>query len=188
MEFLYVKQFNLNFWILFSCKNFFWNHSIFKKICQRAHSPKNSNHIFKTIHLKLHIRKKNQVLCFQNIQQPCGKYKIKEIYVIRQPGGPYWEKLCRGRRLREVLNTEGTILSSTDRLRLVNYIFIIFFLNLSKFFPKEPKWFRALITARSFINWTIFERVNGSLNRGVWAAVTTKNTRMSKRSANTKLV
>ena len=40
--------------------------------------------------------------------------------------------------------------------------FLFFFQNLAKRFPKEPEWFRAVITARSSINWTIFERVNGS--------------------------
>ena len=42
----------------------------------------------------------------------------------------------------------------------VNNMFI--FLNLTKFFPIEPEWLRAVNTARSFINWKIFERVNGS--------------------------
>ena len=31
-----------------------------------------------------------------------------------------------------------------------------------KFSPKEPEWFMAVITTRSSINWTIFERVDGS--------------------------
>ena len=46
----------------------------------------------------------------------------------------------------------------------VNNIFV-FFWNLAKCLPKEPEWFRALITARSSVNWTAFERVNGIQNR-----------------------
>ena len=41
----------------------------------------------------------------------------------------------------------------TDPLPVNN---IFFFLNVPKFFPKEPEWFRAVNTARSSINWTIF--------------------------------
>ena len=44
------------------------------------------------------------------------------IYVIHQPGGPYWEKLCP----RAVLKTEGTVFPNTDQPRLVNNIFIFF--------------------------------------------------------------
>ena len=42
------------------------------------------------------------------------------------------------RRLRAVLKTEGTVFLNTDRPRLVNNIFINFFLT-TKFFPKEPE-------------------------------------------------
>ena len=41
--------------------------------------------------------------------------------------------------------------------------FFIFFFNLRKFFLKEPEWFKAVTTARSSINWTIFERVKTPL-------------------------
>ena len=40
--------------------------------------------------------------------------------------------------------------------------YYFFFLNSTEFFPKEAKWFRAVITGRSSINWTIFERGNGT--------------------------
>ena len=43
------------------------------------------------------------------------------------------------------------------------YIYIFFFFNLRKFFLKEPEWFKAVTTARSSINWTIFERVKTPL-------------------------
>ena len=60
----------------------------------------------------------------------------------------------------------------TDRPKLVNNIYIyiyiyifffFFFFNLRKFFLKEPEWFKAVTTARSSINWTIFERVKTPL-------------------------
>ena len=57
--------------------------------------------------------------------------------------------------------TEGTVFPNTDQPRLVNNIFT-FPLNLTKFFAKEPKRFRGVITARSSINWTIFDEVNSS--------------------------
>ena len=45
------------------------------------------------------------------------------------------------------------------------YLLIFFYyLNSTKCFPEEPLWFKAVITARSSMNWTIFERVNGSWN------------------------
>lgn len=43
---------------------------------------------------------------------------------------------------------------------------LFFFLNQTKCCPKEPSWFRALITARSSINRTIFEPVDGTEGRG----------------------
>ena len=42
----------------------------------------------------------------------------------------------------------------------------ITFFNLTRFFPKEPELFRAVNTARSSVDWTIFERVNGNWKRG----------------------
>ena len=61
-----------------------------------------------------------------------------------------------------ILMSVGTVFPNTDRVRLVKDIFIFFSWKLTKFIPKEPQWFRAVITARSSVNWTIFERVNGS--------------------------
>ena len=43
------------------------------------------------------------------------------------------------------------------------FFFFFFFFNLRKFFLKEPEWFKAVTTARSSINWTIFERVKTPL-------------------------
>ena len=47
---------------------------------------------------------------------------LLNIYVIHQPGGPYWEKTvpdvldtARGRRPRAVSKTEGTVFPNTDR-------------------------------------------------------------------------
>ena len=37
--------------------------------------------------------------------------------------------------------------------------FLFLPLNLTKSFPKELEWFRAVTTSRSFINWTIFGRL-----------------------------
>ena len=45
---------------------------------------------------------------------------------------------ARGRRPRAVLRTEGTIIPNTDRLRLVNDIFIFPF-NFTESFPNEPE-------------------------------------------------
>ena len=61
-----------------------------------------------------------------------------------------------------VLKTKGTVFSTTDRPRLVNNIFIF-----SKYMPKEPELFRAVITTRCSLNRTIFERVNGN-TKGVF--------------------
>ena len=44
---------------------------------------------------------------------------------------------------------------------IINFFY---YLNSTKYFPEEPLWFKAVITARSSMNWTIFERVNGSWN------------------------
>ena len=65
-----------------------------------------------------------------------------------------------GRRRRAALKTSDTVFPIMDRPRLANNIF--FFFNLAKFYPKECEWFRAVNTARSSINWAIFEQVNGS--------------------------
>ena len=53
---------------------------------------------------------------------------------------------ARGRSPRAVLKTSGTVFPNTDRPRLVNKIL----------------FFSRVIKARSFINWTILEQVNGS--------------------------
>ena len=45
-----------------------------------------------------------------------------------------------------------------------NLLIFFYYLNSTKCFPEEPLWFKAVITARSSMNWTIFERVNGSRN------------------------
>ena len=68
---------------------------------------------------------------------------------------------------KTVLKTEGTVFPDTGRLRLVNNTF--FSLSLTKFFPKKNP--NDLVEGCSngkifHWNWTIFERVCGSLNRG----------------------
>ena len=68
---------------------------------------------------------------------------------------------ARGCRPRTVLKTECTVFPNSNRPSLVNNIFT-FFLHCTKSLPKYSEWFRAVITARSFLNWTISERVNGN--------------------------
>ena len=61
-----------------------------------------------------------------------------------------------------ILKTEVRVLHHTDRpLAGKEHIYIYFF-KLNEVLPKEPEWLRAVNTARSSTNWTIFERVNGS--------------------------
>ena len=64
-----------------------------------------------------------------------------KVYVICWLGGPNGEK-------GHSFSPYGPTLS--------RYITYFFFLNLTKFFPKEPEWFKAVNTARSSIQWTIF--------------------------------
>ena len=45
----------------------------------------------------------------------------------------------------------------TDLSWWIKFLFLP--LNLTKSFPKELEWFRAVTTSRSFINWTIFGRL-----------------------------
>ena len=76
------------------------------------------------------------------------------IYVYMLFAG--WEV----RMVKNISRTRSEFFSIRTDPKPVNNMF--FFLNLTKFFPKEPEWLRAVNMARSFINWTIFERVNGS--------------------------
>ena len=64
-----------------------------------------------------------------------------------------------------VLKTECAVFPNTDRPWLMKFINFFYYLNSTKCFPEEPLWFKAVIMARSSMNWTIFERVNGSWNR-----------------------
>ena len=58
---------------------------------------------------------------------------------------------ARGRRPRAVLKTEGTLLPNTDRPKLVNNIFIIFFTTQQKAYER-PEHFRAVIMVRFATN------------------------------------
>ena len=60
---------------------------------------------------------------------------VTDKYVIHQPGGSYWVRLCP-RSWVPLLKTERTVFPNTDRPRLMNNSF--FFLNFTKCFPKGP--------------------------------------------------
>ena len=65
--------------------------------------------------------------------------------------------MTRGRRPRDVLKAEGTVLPYTDRPKPVNNIFIFFcyfFLNMNPGKPEKKKFFYALYVALSQLKLT----------------------------------
>ena len=95
----------------------------------------------------------------------------KYIRVTRQPGGPFWEKLCPRSWVPPEVVGQGRYSRHRTQLFPTRTVlgwwmtFSFFPLNFTEFFPNEPEWFRAVITVRSSINWTIIERVNrGDVN------------------------
>ena len=83
----------------------------------------------------------------------------KYIHVIRQPGGPYWEKLCPRSWVPPEVVCQGRYSRQRTQLFPTRTVlgwwitFLFFPLNFTESFPNEPEWFRAVITARSSINY-----------------------------------
>ena len=67
------------------------------------------------------------------------------------------EAVGRGQHFEDWGHSFSPYGPTLSRLRTHIYIF-----KLNEVLPKEPEWLRAVNTARSSTNWTIFERVNGT--------------------------
>ena len=82
MEFLYVKQFNLNFWILFSCKNFFET-IVFLKKSVKGHIPQK----IRTIYSKQYIsnctsEKRTKSYVSRTYNNHVGSIKLKKYMLF----------------------------------------------------------------------------------------------------------
>ena len=81
-------------------------------------------------------------------------------YVIRQPGGPYWEKLCPRARVslgRYSRQRAQFFQTGTDFGWWITFLFSP---KLNGIISERNEWFKAIITARSSINQTVSEWVN----------------------------